>query len=289
MDDGRLELAELRAIVECQQQRIIELERQAPRAVESDPGSAPTTRRGLLAGAAAAVAGGAMLASGGRADAADNPLLLGVTNTAGSATSLRLTTAVASGTAGIGVADVALEAFPFKAALAGHTQGNLSAGVLGYDNSPPDGRAGVVGMSTNGTGVIGFGTEPSATGVRGAGPLYGVEGYATDNTLKSIGVLAQGNAGTTALAVNGVMRVRRAGRTAVAAGTKVKAVALSPLTKSSLVFAMVQLSSGNIAVQAVTVKTTAPTSFTIKLNANAPAGGMPVAWFVVDVIGTALS
>jgi hypothetical protein len=44
-----------------------------------------------------------------------------------------------------------------------------------------------------------------------------------------------------------------------------------------------------IAVQAVTVKTTAPTSLTITLNANAPTGGMPVAWFVVDVIGTALS
>ena len=52
---------------------------------------------------------------------------------------------------------------------------------------------------------------------------------------------------------------------------------------------MVQKVPGTIAVQGVTVKTTAPTSFTIWLNAKAPAGGIPVAWFVVDAIGTALS
>jgi hypothetical protein len=55
------------------------------------------------------------------------------------------------------------------------------------------------------------------------------------------------------------------------------------------VLATVQKVSGNIAVQAVTLKTTSPTSFTISLNANAPAGGMPVAWVVIDMIGSALS
>jgi hypothetical protein len=237
------------------------------------------------------VAGGAILASGGRAEAVNGQaLILGsATNTASSATSLRLTTAVGFGTAGIGVADVALNSFPFNAALGGHTQGNLAVGVLGYDNSTNSGHAGVVGISTNGPGVLGRGTDgPFARGVYGEGKSRGVDGLATGTTVNSIGVLAGGLAGSTALAVDGVLRARRAGRTAVRAGTRVVAVKLSSLTPTALVFATVQKASGNIAVQAVTVKTTAPTAFTIRLNANAPAGGMPVAWVVIDAIGKAL-
>jgi hypothetical protein len=292
MDDVRLELAELRAIVERQQQRIAELGGQPPRTVESDPGNAPTTRRGLLAGAAAAVAGGAMLTSGGRAEAANtDPLVLGsATNTASSATSLRLTEVIGGGTAGIGVADITLNSFPYTAALAGHTKGNLSAGVFGYDNSAsPGGQYGVLGASINGYAVTGLATGQFATGVYGQGPRRGVEGRTVGATVNSIGVLAGGPASSTALLANGVFRAKRAGLAGVPAGTRVKTVTLSPLTSTALVFAMVQKVAGNIAVQAVTVKTTAPTSFTIRLNANAPTGGMPVAWFVVDAIGSALS
>lgn len=299
MEDYRTEIAELRAalerqhlLLEEQQKRIGELEsRTATSNDQAAPQSEPT-RRQLFAGAAAAALGGAaVLASSSPAEAAG--LNLGVTtNTAADPTGLAFTGTVGLDTYGIGVTDQGLSSFPSSAAVAGHTQGNFVSGLFGYHSGSGQANAGVLGSSTNAVGVAGqaTGTLGRATGVLGLGGLRGVHGFAVGNGVKSIGVLADANlASATALAVKGVMRVTRAGRTAIPVGKIFRGIPLSPLTSTSLVLAMAQKVSGNVAVRAVTVKTTSPTAFTIWLSAPAPAGGMPVAWFVVDTMGAALS
>lgn len=291
MDDLRQELAELRALVTEQQQQITALKSLVAKDKEEAPARDDDypTRRGVLAGVAAAVAGGAVLTSTSPAAAAD--LLLGSTsNTSATATGL-VFTGDTSGSYGIGVTDHGLNAFARSAALAGHTQGNFDCAVFGYDTSTA-GASGVWGQSNGpGVGVSGAGISPGSKGVVGVGMSRGVVGHCQGSGAKSIGVQASvSEQDATALAVNGVMRVRRAGRTVIPAGRRFRAVALSPLSATSLVLATVQNKlAGTTAVQAVIVKTTSPTSFTIWLSAPAPASGMPVAWFVVDTIGTALS
>jgi hypothetical protein len=214
-------------------------------------------------------------------------LVLGSTsNTATLATGLAFT-GDASGSYGIGVTDHGLDSFNKSAAIAGHTQGNFECAVLGYDTSA-EGRYAVYGQTNvAGVAVLGLGISPLSKGVVGVGGSRGLIGQCEGSGAKSIGVLALASQpDATALAVNGVFRARRA---TVPQGQRVKTVPLSPLTSTALVVATVQKVSGDIAVQAVTVKTSSPTSFTIRLNANAPAGGMPVAWVVIDTMGTALS
>jgi hypothetical protein len=299
MQDFRTEIAALQAaleqqhtVLERQQKRIGELEtRIAAPAVRTEPQAEPTRRQLYAGAAAAALAGGVVLASSSPAQAAN--LVLGVTsNTATDPTGLAFTGSIEGNTYGIGVTDHGLDSFPGSAALAAHTQGNFDAAVLGYHEGPLGGRAGVLGISTNGVGVAGqaAGTTDQATGVQGLGGRRGVHGRSIETGVRSIGVLAEASFPTaTALAVNGVLRATRVGRATIPAGTQVKTIPLSPLTGTSLVLAIARKASGTIAVQAVTVKTTSPTSFTIRLNANAPAGGMPVAWVVIDMIGGALS
>jgi hypothetical protein len=296
-DPLRVELAQLRALVERQQQRISDLESRSGTHVEAGHSSDHTTRRALLAGAAAAISGAAVLASSSPAEAAD--LVLGSTaNAATQPTGLAFMGTVGSQTYGLGATDHGLESFPQSAAVAGHTQGNFATGVLGYDAAPAsDPAVGVWGISSNGIGVVGVSSNSAtsrAAGVAGLGTRCGVLGQAGSNAVNSIGVFANassiGYSNATALAVDGVLRAKRAGRTLVAAGTRSKTITYSPLTSTSLVLATAQNKlAGTIAVQTVIVKTTEPTSFTIWLTANAPAGGMPVAWFVVDTIGTALT
>jgi hypothetical protein len=290
MDDLRQELAELRARVIEQQQQISELKSAVAKDKETETArdDGHPTRRGVLAGVAAAVAGGAVLTSASPAEAAD--LVLGSTsNTATLATGLAFT-GDASGSYGIGVTDHGLDSFNKSAAIAGHTQGNFECAVLGYDTSA-EGRYAVYGQTNvAGVAVLGLGISPLSKGVVGVGGSRGLIGQCEGSGAKSIGVLALASQpDATALAVNGVFRARRAGRATVPAGIKTKVVPISPLTDTSLVVATAQKVAGSVAVQAVTVKTTSPKSFTIRLNQNAPAGGMSVAWVVIDTIGSALS
>ena len=296
MDDLRQELAALRAIVDRQQQRIADLESRMSPAIESDREEGATTRRGLLAGAAAAVAGSAMLASARPAEAANGgALLMGSYNnieTAPCALSYKGVASISGTIYGLGVVDQTLDTFSSSAGIAGHTGGSFEAGTLGYDNSASPGKVGVSGISKNGYGVFG---GSGRIGVYARGRQRGLDALTFGNGPASIAVCASpdtrfgGGRDATALLVNGVLRAKRAGRTVIPAGVRSKVVPLNPLSDTSLAVATAQRLAGGIAVQAVTLKTTAPRSITISLNAPAPAGGMPVAWFVVDTIGTALS
>ena len=286
MDEVRAELAALR-------NRIAVLESQITGAPEPGQAGDTPTRRGLLAGAVAAMAGGAALAAASPAKAANGqPLVLGsAANTATLPTGMAFTGSVVGQGYGIGITDQGLNAFAESAAIAGHTRGNFTNGILGYDTGTRTSTAGVTGYTNIGYGIYGaaLGTTGSSTGATGIGYRRGVWGAARGSSPNSIGVLAENVEGGTALAVRGVLRATRAGRIVIPAGQKRRTVALSRLTPTSLALATAQKLAGSIAVAAVTVKITAPPSLTIWLNAAAPAGGMPVAGFVVDTIGTALS
>ena len=296
MDDLRQELAALRAIVDRQQQRIADLESEKHPTIESDREDGVTTRRSLLAGAAAAVAGGAMLASARPAEAANGgPLLMGDYNnveTAPCALSYKGGASTSGMIYGLGVVDQTLDTFSVSAGVAGHTGGSFEAGTLGYDNSASPGKVGVMGDSKNGYGVFG---RSGNVAIQARGRRRGLNALTFGNGIANIAVYAGvdrsqgGGRDATALLVDGVFRAKRAGVAIVPAGTRAKVVNITQLTNTSLVIATAQKLAGTIAVQAVTVKATVPTNFTIRLNANAPAGGMPVAWFVVDTIGAALS
>ena len=150
MDDVKAELAALR-------QRISDLEARLAGRTELEGDDHHPTRRGLLAGVVAAVAGGAALASASPAEAANGqPIVLGSSgNTATAPTGTAFIGTPGSGGYCIGATDNGLNAFPQSAAIAGHTRGNFGNGVLGYDNSPNAGGTGVIGWSINGAGVLG--------------------------------------------------------------------------------------------------------------------------------------
>lgn len=297
MDDLRQELAELRAIVGEQQREISELKSRIAGEAESYLAGGYPTRRGLLAGVAAAIAGGAALTPGSSAQAANGQALIVGSYNNNETLPCALTYAgPAAGNNGkiygFGVVDRTLDRFTFPAGIAGHTAGSFEAGVLGEDGSVAPGKVGVVGMSDYGNGVSGVSGN---TGVFARGRLRGLNAVAYGNGPTCIALYAGpdtsagGGRETTSLLVDGVLRAKRAGRAVVSAGARSKVVSLTALTGTSLVLATAQKLTGTVAVQAVTVKTTSPTTFTITLNAPAPSGGLPVAWVVIDTIGTALS
>jgi hypothetical protein len=139
-----------------------------------------------------------------------------------------------------------------------------------------DGPVGVSGLGTK-TGVrgeAGSGGTGSGIGVEGAtGSGSGVYGHATSG----IGVNAYANGGI-ALQVQGRAKFSRSGTVLVGAGTASKAVSLSGTTGNSMILAIAQQNAN------VFVKATVPAagSFTIYLTGNAPAGGLKVAYFVLN-------
>ena len=294
MDDLGQELAALRVLIERQQDRIAELEGQARRTLPQEVGTVPN-RRQVLATAAAVVAGSAALATSSSPAQAGNGASLVVGSYNNNETlPCALTYAGPSGDIdgtiyGFGVVDQTLDAFRTSAGIAGHTQGSFAAGVLGHDTSVPPGAIGVSGYSKNGIGVFGGGENVA---IHARGRRRGVTGLTYGAGPGSIGVYAGDDTNSsntpTALLVDGVFRARRAGRILVPAGVRTRVVSINPLTDTSLVLATAQRAVGEVAVQAVILKITPPQSFTIRLNQIAPAGGMPVAWLVIDSIGTAL-
>jgi hypothetical protein len=79
--------------------------------------------------------------------------------------------------------------------------------------------------------------------------------------------------------VNGIAEFSRSGTLHVLAGHRSITRTLAGVTATSLVLATLQQDSGSFLVQSAVP---AAGSFTINLNANAPTGGLAVAWIVLS-------
>jgi hypothetical protein len=132
----------------------------------------------------------------------------------------------------------------------GHNSGSTGVGVYG---------------KTGGVGSAVYG-EATANGA-------GVFGDTTDG----VGVQARSTNGT-ALNVLGKAKFSRSGVVTVAEGTSSKMVTLAGVTTASMVLATAQQA------KAAHVKAAIPGSgtFTIRLTAKAPTGGLKVAYFVLN-------
>ncbi len=231
----------------------------------------------------------AAIAGGSCGNTEPNPALLGCDNN----TSISTTVFNASG-------------FGASAIRGNATGGVTAAGLSGKGDYGAYGEGtivGVQGKSADGTGVLGHsaagvgvqGTSDSYIGVFAAGPRVGVygqgnqedgigvDGYASTGT----GVQAATSSGTalsvfgnrgTALSVSGKAKFSRSGILTIAAGTASKTVTMAGVTAASMVLATAQQST------TVTVKAAVPAagSFKIVLTGNAPAGGLKVAYFVLN-------
>jgi hypothetical protein len=146
-----------------------------------------------------------------------------------------------------------------------------TAGVYGHASGPAG--YGVAGAGP--TGVYGSGGI-SGTGVEGGtGSGSGVYGHAQGG----IGVRASASTTSgTALQVVGKAKFSRSGIVTIAAGTASMTVNLAGVTTSSMVVATAQ-QNVNVFVKAAVP---AGGSFKIFLNGNAPAGGLKVAYFVLN-------
>lgn len=132
----------------------------------SEPGDRPRppdarrSRRAVLRGAGVAAAGavaGGVASVVAPADPAaansGNNFVLGVANTATTPTAIAVSGVTSYG---LGVTDVSLGAFPRSGAISGHTSGDFTSGVFGYDNGSGSG-AGVAARSENGTALDAYG------------------------------------------------------------------------------------------------------------------------------------
>jgi hypothetical protein len=141
------------------------------------------------------------------------------------------------------------------------------------------GGIGVYGTTEGQAGTSGIGVFGETAGLGSA-----VYGEATANgagvfgdTTNGTGVQARSTNGT-ALNVLGKAKFSRSGIVTVSQGTSSKSVTLAGVTTSSMVLATAQQ------VKTVFVKAAVPGSgsFTIRLTANAPTGGLKVAYFVLN-------
>jgi hypothetical protein len=148
-------------------------------------------------------------------------------------------------------------------------------GVFGSAPASPDSNAvgtGVWGDSPD-IGVYGSG----ASGVVGFGSV-GVEGDTNDQA-GSIGVWAHASSvSQTALKVTGKVSLSRSGRTTMLRGTSSKIIALSGVTTSSKVFAVLATNRGGRWIRAIVP---ASGKFTVYLN-TALLSSATVSWFVLD-------
>jgi hypothetical protein len=141
--------------------------------------------------------------------------------------------------------------------------------------------SGVFGQSNETAGVAGAGYT---TGVSGSGGDRGVEGF----SLSGVGVFGHADAGTgvhaqaagTALRVVGKATFSRSGRLTLTAGQSSIAKTGLPLSRYSLVLAVLQTNRAGIYVRAV-VPSPSTNSFRVYLNAAVP-GTTNVAWFVLN-------
>jgi hypothetical protein len=206
----------------------------------------------VVAVAAGALVAGALVVPSGAAATQGQPIIAGQGNTATDTTTLEN-----SRQDGIGLIVTGQDI-----ALAGHVDADGGTGVYG-DSSFPTG-IGVEGEVTGtGSGVYGH-----ATGVG-----VGVNGQSESGT----GVYAQSNSGTS-LNVVGKARFSRSGVVTVVAGSSSRTVHLAGVTVSSMVLATAQQAK-TVYVQAAVP---ASDAFSIRLTGPAPAGGLKVAYFVLN-------
>lgn len=185
--------------------------------------------------------------------------------------------------------------------------GDASSGSVGVSAS---GSANGVYAAANGTGVFGYGTTgvsgQGSTGVYGKGTENGVQAdggtfgvfatgteygvyargtahgvYGEATAVGGAGVDAAGSSGALALRVTGKATFSRSGVVTVGAGTAAKTVTLSGVSASSMILATAQQSS-SVSVKAAVPAVPSNGSFRILLTGNAPAGGLKVAYFVLN-------
>lgn len=218
------------------------------------------SRRGMLAGVGAggAAAVAAVVAGGGPAGAAPgDPVVQGADNNAGTAgTILR--------------ADLSGATLDVRNTVTGGgaNVGLAASGDVGVDASGFDG--GVVGFSSNGNGVVGR----SDIG-------FGVVGTASD--LGGIGVVASApdEFSKTALDVRGQVHFTRSGVATVPAGASSVTVSGLKVYGSTHALATAQRSTAAWVKAAVPLPATG--QLRLHLNGAAPAGGVPVAWWLLEV------
>jgi hypothetical protein len=138
-----------------------------------------------------------------------------------------------------------------------------------YGQANDYGGSGVYGLNDGtGYGVAGRATNTDGgTGVLGDAP----------NSASGIGVEADSATGT-ALNVQGKATFSRSGIVTVQAGKDFRTVTVAGVTTASMILATSQQNKG-VYVRAAVPGTG---SFTIRLTANAPTGGLKVAYFVLN-------
>ncbi|MET7424326.1 hypothetical protein [Dactylosporangium sp. NPDC005555] len=204
------------------------------------------SRRGILTGAGAggvAAIAAAVTTVSPAAAASGDPVVQGADNNAGAASTVLRSTA---DTATLDVRNTA----------------TVAVDATGFD-------AGVVGYSSNGNGLIG--RSDIGTGVFGAA-----------GDLGGIGVVASApdEFSKTALDVRGQARFSRSGTATVPAGASSVTVSGLHVFTSTRALAVAQRNT------AVWVKAAVPNPATgqlrLHLNAAAPAGGVPIAWWLLE-------
>jgi hypothetical protein len=134
----------------------------------------------------------------------------------------------------------------------------------------------VLGTSSDAQGIGVEGTQSgTGSGVYGLASTTGVGVFG--DTTDGIGVIARSTTGT-ALDVRGKATFSRSGQVTVAAGTTTKKITLAGVTTASMILATAQ-QDGTVYVRSAVP---ASGSFTIHLTGNAPAGGLNVAYFVLN-------
>ncbi len=276
-----------RQLIEQQQAVIQRLAGEASGA-QVEAVSPALSRRGLFAGVAAAAAGAvAGLAGGtGKAEAATGDALVAGSyyNQANHPTSLTFTGGANYQDYAFGVNDGPTASYlnGHGGTIAANVQGSFTAAIYAENLRPKTTTAGrdlaaIYGTSENNSGVIG-------TSRKGAG-IYGA-------STSGIGVRAQNtSAGGIAFQAEGVTRFKRSGQATVQAGKREVEVTIPPINlstpdrlfSSSLVLATLQAVSGNLAILGIK-RGTNPAKFKIALNGPAPAGGIKVGWFIIDMI-----
>ena len=221
---------------------------------EADPSSALTTRRAVIAGAAAGLAGlvaDSVISAQPASATNGNPVLLGATNWASATTAVNTTYGIGLDVAASGSRAVAVYGYsPNGTGVQGQTEAKGESGVSGLDLSTRGGH-GIYGRSTNGIGA--YGHSKTGTGV--------YAGSTSGHALKVVGKVA--------FSTSGLLTV--------AAGTTSVTVTLAGVTTTSIDLATLQGDAGAIAV-ANAIPATG--SFTINLTA-APSSAVQVAWFVI--------
>ena len=163
-------------------------------------------------------------------------------------------------------------------------QANAGSGVEGHGGNGVYGEGTENGVQAKG-GTFGVFAEGDDYGTYSRGPNYGVFGQATGaggtgvwgESTNGTGVRANSTSGV-ALRVTGKARFSRSGIVTIAAGASSKSISLAGVTPSSMVLATAQQNA------AVHVKAAIPSTsaFVIRLTGNAPAGGLKVAYFVLN-------